>query len=382
MAEVIEINDLEELQAYRLAWNALLPQTPRASFFHTFDWFENYWNHYGQDLQMRVMVVEVEGKPIGIVPLVVRDERYHTGTVRVLTYPLSDWGMWYGPIGPNTSASLFMAMRHVRETARDWDLIDLRWAGAKAPRLDPTGRALWASGWNPEKTAYQQSSLVELEKFPDWAGYLASRTKKWRHELRRQCRALEDRFEVTFERFRPEGMFCGDDTSGLEVFDECLQVSLRSWQATSPNGNTLCHPRVSSFLRDCHESASRLGMVDVTLLRLGGRAAAFQYNYHYNGRVFGLRIGYAEEFAPYGVGKALLAYSLADSYERGDRVIDLGEGDYPFKRRLRTATESSNRYLCYPWLAWRGQTVRLSRWVKTKVGIESLDPVGKAALVK
>ena len=46
MADIVEINDLEELEQYRLAWNVLLPQTPRASFFHTFDWLQTYWHFF------------------------------------------------------------------------------------------------------------------------------------------------------------------------------------------------------------------------------------------------------------------------------------------------------------------------------------------------
>ena len=71
MADVVEINDLEQLEDYRLAWNALLPQTPRASFFHTIDWLQTYWQSFGHPQKLRVLVVRSEGKPIGIVPLCV-----------------------------------------------------------------------------------------------------------------------------------------------------------------------------------------------------------------------------------------------------------------------------------------------------------------------
>ena len=57
MAEVIEVNDLDQLESFRLAWNALLPETPRASFFHTYDWFQHYWKHFGSRQTMRVLVI-------------------------------------------------------------------------------------------------------------------------------------------------------------------------------------------------------------------------------------------------------------------------------------------------------------------------------------
>src|SRR5262245_51117091 len=107
MAEVVEVNDLEQLASYQLAWNALFQQTPKASFFHTYQWFVTYWKHFGGDKQMRVLVVRSGDAVIGIVPLCILQEQHKLSEIRVLTYPLSDWGMWYGPIGANQSATMF-----------------------------------------------------------------------------------------------------------------------------------------------------------------------------------------------------------------------------------------------------------------------------------
>ena len=136
MSEVIEVNRIEDLEAYRLLWNALLPRTPGASFFQSLDWLTAYWHHFGQNQKLRVLIVHSGGRPIGIVPLTVIREFKKVGPVRVLTYPLHDWGSFYGPIGPEPAATLAAAMGHIRRTARDWDLIDLRWD--RAP-LRPRG---------------------------------------------------------------------------------------------------------------------------------------------------------------------------------------------------------------------------------------------------
>ena len=106
MSHVEEINDIFQLEGYRLLWNALLPQTRNATFFQSFDWLKVYWEHFGVGQRLRVLVVCSEGRPIGILPLVVRREKSRVGPIRVLTYPLHDWGTFYGPIGPNPTATL------------------------------------------------------------------------------------------------------------------------------------------------------------------------------------------------------------------------------------------------------------------------------------
>ena len=101
MPEVVEINDIDELEHYWLIWNALLAETPGASFFHSLDWLATYWKHFGHRQKLRVLVVYSRGIPVGIVPLTVICERTRVGRIRTLTYPLHDWGSFYGPIGPN-----------------------------------------------------------------------------------------------------------------------------------------------------------------------------------------------------------------------------------------------------------------------------------------
>lgn len=367
MADVVEINEPDQLEHYRVAWNALLPRTPRASFFHSLDWLQTYWKHFGRRQRLRVLIIHSLGTPIGIVPLCINRERYHVGNVRVLTYPLSDWGMWYGPIGANQSASIFMALKHLRETPRDWDMIDLRWSAAEPGEGNTTGRALRSLGWQPHKSAYQTCSIIELSG-ADYDAYLAKQSKKWRHEMRRQARVLTREGEVTFERHRPAGIAHGDGQPRWDLYEDCVDVSRRSWQSESTTGNTLCHEHVCDFLRDCHAVAAKLGMLDVAVLKLDDTPTAFQYNYHFDGRVFGLRMGYAREYSKVGAGKILLSRLIEDSFQRDDQVLDLGIGDFDFKRRFRTNVETSYRFACFPWTAWKSQGVRLSRWLKHRRG--------------
>ncbi len=367
MAEVIEINSLAELQSYQLAWNALHLQTPRASFFQTYDWFVSYWQHYGAAQQMRILVIRSGDSTIGIVPLCIVEKRYRLTTVRVLTYPLSDWGMWYGPLGPNRSASMFMAMQHLRNTHREWDVLDLCWTSRELGNGDATCRGMSAAGWQPNYAPYQQSSVI---RFTDssWDQYKQGLSKKWRHEIARQSRNLERDGRVDFIRHRPQPAALGDGDPRWDLFDQCVKISRGGWQASVTDGNTLCHGSVLEFLTDCHAQAARLGMLDLAILQLDGTPVAYQYNYVSQGDIFGLRMGYLSSMRQKGVGKILLARFIEDSFNRGDLFLDLGMGDYDFKARFRTDVVTSFRYSYCPWSAYRAQGVRLTQWLKARFG--------------
>lgn len=378
MAEVIEVNSLEELASYQLAWNALFRQTPDATFFHTYDWFVTFWQHHDADMRMRVLVVRAAGTTIGILPLVEMNQQHRLSTIRVLSYPLSDWGMWYGPLGKDRSAILFMAMQHIHDTPRTWDKLDLCFTSQEQGQGEATARAMTAAGWHPHREAYRESSSIQFAG-SSWDAYLGGLSKKWRHEIRRQTRNLEREAEVRMIRHRPLAAAEGDGDPRWDLFEKCLEVSRGSWQANSPNGNTLCSESVLPFLRACHAEAARLGMLDLAILEVDGQPVAFQYNYHVNGRVTGLRMGYRTEMKDKGVGKVLLAKFIEESFSRGDELLDLGMGEYDYKTRFRTHHATSYRYSYVPWNALRAQGVRLSHWMHTRIVSRQPTDKGQAA---
>src|SRR5688500_3301788 len=101
-----EISDPSELESLRLAWKSLLANTREAEFLQSLDWLQVYCEHFGAKEQLRVLAVSHAGQTLGILPLVVAREPTRMGSLRVLTYPVREWGPFYGPIGPNPTATL------------------------------------------------------------------------------------------------------------------------------------------------------------------------------------------------------------------------------------------------------------------------------------
>jgi CelD/BcsL family acetyltransferase involved in cellulose biosynthesis len=300
MVEVIDISDPDELAGHRLLWNSWLPNSPRATFFNTWDWLDLYWRHFGHDQKLRVLVARSAGKPIGLLPLCVRTERRRFGAVRVLTYPLDDWGTWYGPIGSNPAATMLASLQYIRHSQRDWDMIELPSTAPPSRDIGRTSRSMRVVGMLSEEEPYQANSLIDFAGC--WKGYLAGKPRKVRHEMRRVLRRVFADHDVEYVRHRPAPARDGDGDARWDLFAMCQQVALASWQGASNTGHTLTHERVRHFLRDAHALAAHNGMVDVNLLLVDGRPAAFAYNYHHNGRLSGLRIGYDGSLNQTGLG--------------------------------------------------------------------------------
>lgn len=365
MIQVKEINDVGELAGYRLLWSSLLPQTRGAGFFHSLDWLEVYWKHFGDGQRLRVLVVFRDGEPVGILPLAVRTETTRVGRLRVLTYPLHDWGTFYGPIGPDVTATLAAGMLHVRQTPRDWDLLDLRWVDLKGSDHGRTASAMQCAGFQPRKQAWNRAAVVDVQG--TWEEYLAGRVKKWRHNVARCRRRLAEQAEVTLLRYRPEGAARGDGDPRWDLLDACVKVARRSWQGSSINGTTLSHGSIRDYIRDAHAAAARAGSLDLNLLLLGGRPIAFAYNYHYSGNVYALRKGFDPQFSASRPGAVLSAMVLQDSFGRGDTRYDMGIDSLDKKRHWQTSLVTSFRYTHFPLSVPRAQFLRIRRWLQQKI---------------
>ncbi len=364
MSNVVEINRIEELEHYHLAWSALLRQTSGGSFFQSLEWLRAFWRHYGSDKRLRVLIVYADSAPIGIVPLIVLREPTKIGRVRVLTYPLHDWGSFFGPVGPNPTATLLAALAHVRDTRRDWDLLDLRWINRDEHDRGRTETAMAAVGFSCQPSVWKESAIIDTST--SWDEYFASRTSKFRNNVRRAIKRVARQGTLRFERYRPLGSAYGDDDPRWDLYDTCVDLAQRSWQGKSSTGTTLSHASVRGFLRDAHGAAARAGSLDVTLLSLDGRPVAFGYNYHMHGRVFGLRVGVDQELAKHGLGTVLYEQSFRDSFERGDEVFDLGPGSLKAKRPWYTSVRPSYRCTHYPLRSPRVQLLRMKHWLSRR----------------
>jgi len=375
MTDVQEYDCIDELDRLRPVWGALLTQTPGATFFQSLEWLEVYWKHYGEGQKLRTLVVRSSGEPVGILPLVVRRERTRVGWVRVLTYPLDDWGSFYGPIGPAPGATLATGLEHVRRTRRDWDTVDLRWVGGPGTDHGHTAEAMRKVGFRPFRTVWNRTAVVDLAD--TWDDYLASKTSKWRNNFRRWERRLAARGKICFIRHRPQGGSQTDADPRWDLYDACEEIAHRSWQGSSTTGTTLTHESVRPYLRETHAVATAAGGVDVNLLLLDEEPLAFAYNYHYRGHVYGLRVGYDAQLARDGAGSLLYAYAIRDSFQRGDHTYDLGVGSLEIKRHFLTQIVPAYRYSYFHPAAPKAQLLRLKRWAEQRFGQKDGRPANR-----
>jgi hypothetical protein len=352
MIHVSEINDATGLADIRLLWESLWRRTRGASYFQTLDWLTLYWQRFSGSQELKVLIVSLAGRPIGILPLVVRQTETTFGPVRVLTYPLEHWGTCYGPIGPNSAATLIAAMRHLRDNRRDWDVVDLHHVDVNRVDRGRTRNAFRAAGMNCLSRPSRTAAIVDID--PDWTTYWSERPLQTRRQYHKSERQLEQLGKLEFLRFRPAERSHGNASCHEDLFDEVMSLCRVSGTESSAE---------RAFFRETHSNAVRMAAVDLNLLQLNGRPIAAAYGYQVNGQVDIVRCGVAEKFEQ-DAGRVLGARMLQDGASRGDQTYRFAPQVRSFATDWQTGKLETARLTHFAPTAPKAQLLRWNRNVK------------------
>jgi len=231
---------------------------------------------------------------------------------------------------------------------RDWDLLQLAdvppCGHAHALADAATAAGLCAGRWD--------SVVSPFVRLPaHWEVFERGLGSKTRTALRRRRRSLAASGRVELERVTggPRLQAC---------LDEALALEAAGWKGRV--GTAIRNdPATLGFYTGLAHAAAERGALALWMLRVDGRAIAFQYALAHRDRELLLKQGYDEAFRAFGPGQLLMEEVLRDGVQRGMVEFDLLGDDTPAKR---TWTSQVRRH---QWLfVFRGMRGRLLHALK------------------
>jgi CelD/BcsL family acetyltransferase involved in cellulose biosynthesis len=193
----------------------------------------------------------------------------------------------------------------------------------------------------------------------DFDGYLAGVKRRVRKEVRRRKRRLDEAGDVVVRRA----------DAGVDVdpaVDELLTLHDERW---AERGGSDIRATEREAIRAFAHSAAAHGWLRLWLMHIGGRPAAAELAFRVGPRQVQFSSGFASEFAPRGVGIALMCVALQEAIETGVEEIDLGAGlsdykiDYatdvvPFEHVILLPARHPARFVFAAWLGCRSAVLR------------------------
>ncbi|WP_339732046.1 hypothetical protein [uncultured Gimesia sp.] len=365
MITVAEINDIDRIDNFRLAWRSLLGKTKGVTFAHSPEWLEQYWEHFGQDLKLRTLMVTLGNKVIGIVPLVVKPVPTKMGTMRVLTYPLDGWGAFFSQIGQNPAATMVTAMRHIRTSKRDWDLIDLRYIDQDGLDRQRTSNAFKSVAFQGSQAVWQQLPLVKTQD-TNWSTYLGSRSSQTQQQIHSAEQITSKAGHVAFYRSRLEDPLAPGWNPRWDLWTEFEQMEFSYGNQTTIAGGSYANSRKLAFLREIHGPAVRAGLARIDALFINHTLVACAYGLQHAQGTDYLALGRQKNASP-EVITTLVSRMIQQSIHDGEPSLNLSLLNPQFADMWKNQNQKSYRCSHFPITAPRSQLLRINRWIQQPV---------------
>ena len=316
---------LTDLPFSREQWNALAGETPGATLFQTYEWFECWWGAFGAGKELFCATIWDKGNLLGIVPLM----RFRRSGIRHLEIVGSPNGDYQDFILGNRSATLLPEIARFLHAERDqWDMLVLR----NLPTESPTHQFL------PALVREFGLHATDLERIACPTVQIASRPEDTRrmldrYSIRRRIKAMRQHGEIAFKRIAtPQelGKYLPD------FFEQYVERRRGSSAA-----QTFLRADVRDFYRRLSEAMLAAGWLHFSVLELGGRPAAYHLGFEYGRRLYWYKPSFDPTLRSMSPGLVLLHFLIRDAAERHLDELDFTVGAEAFKYRYSNAERTN-----------------------------------------
>jgi CelD/BcsL family acetyltransferase involved in cellulose biosynthesis len=355
------LTSADEFAALAPEWNTLHEQAAVASIFNSWIWQYHWWQVYGAEQSLRLLVALERGVTVGILPLHVHTTRALGVPVRVLRFVGTggdtnpdDLGPLLAP-GREESASVALANAALRITQPDVYLFT---------DIDPESlfkqallHAAAATGFATMTGVGERIPFVRLPS--SWDAFLKGLPSKRRSGIR--CARAKLHAAHPGARF-----FVWSDPAHLdEAIDRLAFLHRKRWQAAGQE-HSFTSRQYMDFHRGLMHSLMRRGWLRLYCLEIDGELRAISYCYRVRNGVFCMQAGFDPDYARVAAGAVLLGHAIEHAIAEGNELFDFLRGEHMYKAQLANGTRETNYIALFRpnarSLAYRLRHIHLPAW--------------------
>ncbi len=316
-----KITNIEGFKNIKDDWNGLLEKCPIKSIFLTWEWLFTWWEHFGADKGLYILLAREADEIIGIAPLmIVAVKRFGMPfrMLRSLGMPDIDVAGFITKDGNSNILANFC--KEILAASKNWDICEF----GEFP--NDIFNPLEIVKNFPEKS-YSFRIMPKRHSFiptnGNWNDYYKSLAKHHRSSLRRKQRLFEDNKIVEYQRFN-NGMVKPEHLNF--IFNINAKANFPELYATEK-------------LRGFHQALIKPDVlqkaVDFSFLLVNNVPIAFEYGFLFNGVYEAWRGAFEPDFRKFSPGSLIFLALLKNSNQAGHLGVDLLRGEHDYKKRWR-----------------------------------------------
>ncbi len=290
-------------------WEHLARSTGASPFLWP-GWFLAWWRAFGRG-RLRILTAYEYGRLTGVLPLhkargtLSSTTNYHTPVFGFLA-------------ADETAARHLSGALFSRRTHR----VDLSFLSPADGGVSLVGAAAKTARYQVLTESRQIAPYVDTRGA--WEDYESNLRRKFRSELRRRRRRLEEEGQLTLE--------VSDGTESLsELLEEGFYVEGSGWKGTGETSIN-SHRSTRRFYTEVAHWATEHDWLRLAFLRLDGRALAFDYCLEHDGVHYLLKTGYDPAYRQYAPGMIMRHLMLERAFSCDISTYDFLGSDYGWKR--------------------------------------------------
>jgi len=353
--QVTCVRDVEGFAALRDRWQLLLDRSQPNHVFMTWEWLFTWWEHFGQERELFVLVVEDKGEVIGILPLMlcIQDDGY-MNKVRSLHFigyrSIQRWNDWMDILAIRKEEVIRTALEYLRERQYLWDFLDLWDVPEDSDTIGILPDLASQLGFPVLKKSV--STCPYLPTTSDWPSYYRSlRSKRTTGDPERQVRRLSARGELHMHR---------TEDADLMVHLHALFDLHQRRQPMRLKSSRFAQEVYRNFYCALARVFPR-SWLDCSALKLNGEVIAAHFGFRYNHKLYWCTPAFDPDYAAFSPGKVFLKAIIETCFADDEmEEFDFLVGKEPYKYEWTTLErhgyriQVGNTYMS----SWVGKIVR------------------------
>jgi CelD/BcsL family acetyltransferase involved in cellulose biosynthesis len=322
MSDIKIITDYQEFRALKDEWNRLLEDNYSKGVWLRHEWYDCWWQAFGEGAKLFVVVIYENGRLTGVIPLMIVRMRIKGMRQRVLQFMENGITPRSGFIIPGMSVEkLKVLLDEIFRRTTSWDLAILNNIAHDDPSYrcakDSFDRCRVRYVENPQRL----SPYIQLSA--GWEAVRASFGKRLKRNLSNMTNRLSREGEFALVTF--------SDASDLpKALSICEEISKRSWKGEAGKDMSGNDSR-AKFYRLITAAAMENGWATIWFLKLNDKLIAFEYGLAVDDYLLLLAIDYDLEFRQFSPGTVLRSLVLEQLIGRGITTYDFAGTVYDYK---------------------------------------------------
>jgi CelD/BcsL family acetyltransferase involved in cellulose biosynthesis len=313
--ELIRIEDLRDFSRLKGEWNNLLSSSGNDTLFLSHEWLSSWWESYGRDDRLMVLLLRRDGSLVGAAPLMIVKCKVRGFPVNKVAF-IGDpaWTLGDFIIREDGGKEISRLMEYILSIP--CDIADFRNIPVGSKNITVIEKFLEAM--NTKYLIHETSSAPLLRTGATWEDFYSRRSGKFKKTLRNKLNRINKFGKVEVQRFSTREEI-------KNIMPVVFGIGLKSWKNRITNAISSNEQNRSFYSKIAYIMADS-GRISIWLLNLNGNSIAFEYHINYRDKTYALLADYDEDYKLLSPGSVLEFYIMRHFIENGASEYDLGCG--------------------------------------------------------